>query len=199
MKSTLVIASANQHKIDEMNAILADSHFEVKGMRDLGIHDDIIEDGSTLEENALIKARYLYQLLGKNVFAEDTGLEVYALDMEPGVITARYAGPQRDAIDNMNLLLNRIQDFSDRRARFRTVIALIYDGVSYLFEGKVEGHIAPQMSGDGGFGYDPIFIPEEHKETFATLPHAIKNGISHRRRAIDKLITFLNNLHNTHQ
>ncbi len=186
----LIFASQNENKIKEINQMLT-SEIHVVGMREKGIQEDIVEDGISLEENALIKARYIYEKLGGNVFSEDTGLEVDHLNGEPGVHTARYAGEERDATKNMNLLLSNLSGSENRSARFRTVMALIYDGKECLFEGKVEGKISLEMSGNKGFGYDPIFIPDGYEETFADLDQEVKNKVSHRKRALEKLINFL--------
>lgn len=188
---TLILASSNEHKISEINKIFPNIGYHVISMKEAGCNDDIIEDGDTLEANALIKARYLHKLLSKDVFSEDTGLEIEALDGAPGVITARYAGTHRSAIDNMQKVLTNLKNEINRNAQFRTVICLIMDGKEYLFEGKVRGEIAVEQSGDGGFGYDPIFIPEGFDQTFAVLDESIKNEISHRKRATAKLVDFL--------
>ena len=190
MKDKLIFATGNPHKVIETGAIL-NNFMEVISMRDIGATEDIPETMPTLEGCALQKARYLANNYQVNCFSEDTGLEVDALDGAPGVITARYAGPEKDANANMNLLLKNLGNNANRGAQFRTIIALILDGEEHLFEGIVRGKIALAKSGNGGFGYDPIFIPEGHDVTFANLPSAIKNGISHRSRALEKLVAFL--------
>ena len=190
----LIFASANNHKLEEVSKIVDTSSYALKNLRDVGILEEIVEDGSTLEENALIKARYVHKRLNLNVFSEDTGLEVSALGGDPGVYTARYGGPQKVANDNMDLLLKNLAPFEDRSAQFRAVVALIYDGQEVLFEGIVKGRIATEKSGSDGFGYDPIFIPEGYDKSFAELPDSIKLGMSHRTRAVQKMFHFLENL-----
>ena len=190
----LIFASANNHKLAEVNKVVDSSKFSLRNLRDIGILEEIIEDGATLEENALIKARYVYNKSSLNVFSEDTGLEVSALGGDPGVFTARYGGPQKDAQDNMDLLLKNLESHSDRSAQFRACVALIYEGKEVLFEGIVKGRIALEKSGHEGFGYDPIFIPEGYDKSFAELPDEIKLGMSHRTRAIEKMFEFLENI-----
>jgi XTP/dITP diphosphohydrolase len=163
------------------------------GLRDLGFDVDIEESGKTLEENALLKAEFLYAKIGKSVLAEDTGLEVAALKGSPGVHTARYAGEARDPEANMKKLLLELKGVSDRQAAFRTIIVLRHPKGTEIFEGMVNGSIAESRSGAEGFGYDPVFIPEGYDKTFAELPAQIKNQISHRARALQKLIQFLQN------
>lgn len=187
----LIFASANNHKLEEVNKVVDTSKYELKNLRDVGILEEIVEDGATLEENALIKARYVHVRTSLNVFSEDTGLEVSALGGDPGVFTARYGGPQKDANDNMNLLLSNLSSHKDRSAQFRACIALIYNGQEVLFEGIVKGRIASKKSGVDGFGYDPIFIPDGYDKTFAELPDEVKLGMSHRTRAIQKMFNFL--------
>jgi len=190
----LIFASHNTHKVREVEDILGKELVSIKGLDDIGFHDEIEETGGTLVENALIKARAVYIKTGQNVFSDDTGLEVYALDMAPGVHTARYAGETKDADANIQKLLNALMEKQDRKARFRTVVALIYEGEEYLFEGIVEGRIAGDKAGVKGFGYDPVFIPEGYKQTFAELDAEIKNSISHRFLSIEALRTFLQDL-----
>jgi len=187
----LIFASANNHKLEEVNKIVDSTKFSLQNLRDVGILVEIIEDGDTLEANALIKARYVHQKTGRNVFSEDTGLEVFALGGEPGVYTARYGGPQKDANDNMDLLLRNLSIHSDRTAQFRACVALIFEGQEVIFEGIVKGRIALSKSGKTGFGYDPIFIPEGYDKSFAELPDEVKLGMSHRTRAIQKMFEFL--------
>lgn len=191
MKKQLIFATANIHKQEEVGKVIDHSKFEFVNLKDVGITEDIEETGDTLEANALIKARYVVQRTKSNVFSEDTGLEVDALGGDPGVITARYAGPQKDAHDNMDLLIKNLEGKDDRSAQFRAVIALIIDGQEVLFEGIVRGRIAKEKSGVEGFGYDPIFIPEGYDKTFAELPDEIKLGMSHRTRAVNKMVEFL--------
>jgi XTP/dITP diphosphohydrolase len=189
---TLVFATNNPHKAHEIEQIL-DGQFSVKTLKDIGCDIDIPETADTLEGNALIKARYVKEHYGLDCFSEDTGLEVTALDGAPGVHTARYAGEQRSATDNMALLLQNLDGLptDQRSAQFRTVIALITDGEEHLFEGICPGHIAAAPRGTAGFGYDPVFIPEAHSTTFAEMADADKNKISHRGRATELLRAFL--------
>lgn len=189
----LVIASNNAHKLSEIQAIVGDK-FDIISLEAIGCHDDIPETAPTLEGNALQKARYIYERYHCDVFADDTGLEVAALDGRPGVHTARYAYPDRnDTEANVAKILQEMQGVTDRSAQFRTVIALIYKGVEYLFEGKVEGCITTECKGTDGFGYDPVFEPEQLGLTFAELGVEAKNTLSHRARAVQKLCEFLNN------
>jgi XTP/dITP diphosphohydrolase len=187
----LVIATNNAHKLSEIKAILG-NQIEVLSLADINCFDDIPETAETLEGNALQKARYIYEKYGCNCFADDTGLEVTALNGAPGVHTARYAFPDRhDPKANTLKLLSELQGVADRSARFRTVIALILEGKEYLFEGIVEGHIPTEERGTEGFGYDPVFAPVEIGKTFAELGVEVKNEISHRARAVKKLTEFL--------
>jgi len=186
----IIVASNNQHKIREISAVL-NSSVTLVTMAEAGITEDIPENESSLEGNALEKARYVYRLTGKNVFADDTGLETEALDGAPGVHSARYAGPGKDSDANISKLLHELQGHENRRARFRTVIALILNKKEYLFEGIINGRIINEKRGRQGFGYDPVFIPENEKLTFAEMPSARKNQISHRAIAIKKLSDFL--------
>lgn len=190
MKDKLIFATGNPNKVRETGQILKD-YMDVISMKDIGATEDIPETMPTLEGCALQKARYLATNYQVNCFSEDTGLEVDALDGAPGVITARYAGPEKNAAANMALLLKKLGDSSNRGAQFRTIIALILNGEEHLFEGIVRGKISHQKEGTGGFGYDPIFIPEGHDATFANLPAEVKHGISHRSRALAKLVDFL--------
>jgi XTP/dITP diphosphohydrolase len=178
----LVFATNNAHKLEEAQAILSE-HFNVLGLNDAGFLGELPETNPTIRENALQKMRFYFELSGKDCFADDTGLEVEALDGNPGVDTAHYSG-SRDAIANMNLLLLNLEDADSRRARFVTVIAAMVDGQEIVVEGEVWGTIAQEISGDGGFGYDPVFIPEGYTETFAELPASVKNTMSHRARAM---------------
>lgn len=187
----LIFATSNQHKADEVAQILNFDWLTITTLKQIGFTKEIEETGDTLEANAMIKSEAIYELHPKNIFAEDTGLEVYALNMEPGVYTARYASELRDADENMYKLLKNLSDKEDRRARFRTALSLIWDNKRYMFEGIVEGNIAIEKSGAGGFGYDPIFIPEGYDKTFAELSSEIKNSISHRARAVAQLKDFL--------
>ena len=191
IKHRLVIATNNEHKLREITAVVGDQ-FEILSLADLKCYDDIPETADNLTDNALQKARYIHQRYGLDVFADDTGLEVVALGGRPGVHTARYAYPDRnDPEANVAKILREMEGATDRRAQFRTSIALIKDGQEYVFEGKVEGHIATQCRGTEGFGYDPLFEPEGRGLTFAELGVAVKNDLSHRARAVRKLIDFL--------
>jgi len=186
----LVFASNNKHKIREISDLL-DDNFKILGLSDVNITEDIPEDAETLAENALFKAKYVHDRTGMNVFADDTGLEVDALGGAPGVYSARYSGEGRSFDDNITKLLGEMEGAENRFARFRTVIALILDGSEYLFEGTVEGEITKERRGNGGFGYDPVFLAEGYDLTFAEIPLSEKNKISHRARAMRKLLEFL--------
>lgn len=188
----LVFATNNQHKIYEVRNMLG-QNFELVSLDDIGCTDEIAETSKTLEGNASQKAHYIYDNYGLNCFADDTGLEVEALGMAPGVYSARYAGPQRNSIDNMNRLLAELDKIKNRKARFRTVISLIINGNEMLFEGIVDGEILHQPIGQLGFGYDPIFRPEGFSTSFAEMDLVLKNSISHRGRAFEKLIHYLKN------
>ncbi len=191
MRRKLVFATNNAHKLDEIRAILGDE-IEIVSLADIGCHTDIPETADTLEGNALQKARYVYEHYHCDCFADDTGLEVEALDGAPGVHTARYAYPDRhDPEANTRKLLDALKEKSSRRAQFRTVIALILNGEEHLFDGRVEGSIATEKRGIEGFGYDPVFIPEDSGKTFAELGVEAKNRISHRARAVARLCEFL--------
>ncbi len=192
----IVFATNNKNKLREIREIVGDK-FEILSLANINCDVDIPETGATLEENAMQKARYVWDNYHMNVFADDTGLEVEALGGEPGVHSARYAeGTDHDSNANMTKLLRRLDKNNNRKARFRTVIALIMnEGQTIVeFEGKVEGHIATEKHGTEGFGYDPIFVPEGYDKSFAQLGEEIKNGISHRARAVKKLAEYLANL-----
>jgi len=188
----IVFATNNQNKLTEIRNILG-NQFDVVSLQDIGCHDDIPEKGQTLKDNALIKARYVYEKYHVNCFADDTGLEVEALGGAPGVYSARYAGGAHDSEANMQKLLAELHNKDNRKARFRTVIALIIDGKETCFEGIVNGDIIREKRGGEGFGYDPIFRPEGYAQTFAEMGANIKNQISHRARAVAKLCEFLRN------
>lgn len=188
----LVFASANENKVLEVEHKLG-GDIQLKSLRAIGCNEDIPETGLTLEENARMKARYVWDHYKVDCFADDTGLEVDALDGAPGVYSARYAGPQRSSDDNMELLLANLNGMANRSAQFKTVICLIRGGEEFLFEGVVRGEIIEQRQGSDGFGYDPIFRPEGATETFAEMTMDTKNTISHRARAIAKLSQFLKN------
>ncbi|NQV53837.1 MAG: RdgB/HAM1 family non-canonical purine NTP pyrophosphatase [Flavobacteriales bacterium] len=186
----LIFASGNAHKIKELND-KSPGHIQVISMREKGFEGEIAEPGETLEENARIKADFIYDLFGENVFADDSGLEIEALDGAPGVFSARYAGPDCSFEDNNKKVLIELAGEENRRAHFRTVIHLILNGEHFSFEGAVNGTIIAQLKGTEGFGYDPIFLPEGHDRTFAEMSLAEKNSISHRAQAVEKLIHFL--------
>jgi len=186
----LIFASNNKHKIKEINNILGNS-FRLLSLSDVNIDEDIAENETSLEGNALAKARYVYEATGMDVFADDTGLEVEALGGRPGVHSARFAGENKDSDANIDKLLFLLEGKSNRHARFRTVIALILNGIEYLFEGIVNGVITDEKRGRQGFGYDPVFIPENRGLTFAEMDLDAKNKISHRARAFEKLKSFL--------
>lgn len=187
----LVFASNNKNKIKEIQSILPES-IKILSLEEIGCHEDIPETADTIEGNAILKANYVTQKYGCDCFADDTGLEVNALNGEPGVYSARYAGLQRNADDNMNKLLDALKDKQDRSAKFKTVIALNINGEQHLFTGIAKGEISLNKTGNQGFGYDPIFRPENYSETFAELSLEIKNKIGHRGKATEQLIDFLN-------
>ncbi len=193
----IVFATNNKNKLAEIRDMLG-SDFEVLSLNDIDCHDDIPETSTTLEGNALQKAQYVSKRYGMVVFADDTGLEVDALDGEPGVHSARYAeGTDHDSEANMRKLLQKMENADNRKAQFRTVIALIRhqpDDIVTFFEGKVEGEIIQEKRGDSGFGYDPIFVPQGYDKTFAELGMEVKNQISHRAKAVEKLVTYLKSL-----
>ena len=187
----LVFASNNKNKIKEIQSILPDT-IKILSLEEIGCHEDIAETADTIEGNAILKADYVTKNYGYDCFADDTGLEVTALNGVPGVYSARYAGEHRDANDNMDKLLDALSDQSDRSAQFKTVITLNLKGEQHLFTGIVKGNITLAKAGSEGFGYDPIFQPENYTETFAQLPLEIKNKIGHRGKATQQLIDFLN-------
>ena len=186
----LIFATNNAHKLREVAQVVGEN-FEILTLRECGITEDIPEEQPTLEGNALQKARYIYERTGIDCFADDTGLEVDALGGEPGVRSARYATDGHDDEANKRLLLERMEGVENRSAQFRTAVALIIRGEEYLFEGVVRGEISHEELGDGGFGYDPLFLPEGHTESFAQMSAEQKNAISHRGRAIRALAEFL--------
>lgn len=186
----IVFATNNDHKLREVKAIVP-SHIEVISLMDLGCSEEIPETANSLEGNALQKARFIHQKFNCDCFADDTGLEVDALNGEPGVYSARYAGKDCNNIANIQKLLRNLSGKTNRNARFKTVIALILNDSEYLFEGVINGHLTQNMRGSNGFGYDPIFIPDRYNETFAELGDDIKNKISHRAIAVQKLAAFL--------
>jgi len=189
-KINLIMATKSIHKVKEIREML-DPSFSLITMEEAGFNDDIEENGDTLEENAWIKADTLYRALNTNVFGEDTGLEIDILEGLPGVNTARFAGEHRSDLDNIKKVLDLLDGQTNRSAQFRTIIALIFNGEKYTFEGIVRGKIAKEIRGDNGFGYDPIFIPDGYEQSFALLPSMVKNAISHRGIAVHKMIAFL--------
>ncbi|MEA3478321.1 MAG: non-canonical purine NTP diphosphatase [Bacteroidota bacterium] len=189
MKS-IVFATNNQHKLEEIRSIIGDQ-YEISGLKDIGCYDDIPETAFTLEGNSSLKARFVWDNFGMNCFADDTGLEIVSLGGRPGVHSARYAGEECIADNNMSKVLGELREFENRAARFRTVISLILDGNESLFEGVVYGNIIKDKRGSRGFGYDPIFVPEGYQETFAEMDPATKNSISHRALATAKLANYL--------
>lgn len=189
----MVFATHNKYKAEEINKILG-SRWNIRSLDDIGYGREVPENGITLEDNALQKARYIWEEIGANCFADDTGLEIDALNGAPGVFSARYAGPSKDSGQNMKKVLEEMEHIEDRKARFRTVIALIWNGEEFFFEGAVEGMILKEKSGSQGFGYDPIFLPEGFERSFANMSVAEKNQISHRGRAIRKLVDHLESL-----
>lgn len=190
----LVFATNNKHKLDEVRKITSHHPVEIVSLAEINCFDDIPETADTLEGNALQKAHYIQEKFGLNCFADDTGLEVEALNNAPGVYSARYTGPGHDSEANMKKLLHEMEGKENRKARFRTVIALVWNGKTYTFEGIVNGTITTAKRGENGFGYDPIFIPEGYDQTFAELGDNIKNQISHRAKAVEKLDEFLTQL-----
>lgn len=187
----LCFATNNQHKIDEVAALLG-GHFSLLSLRDVGFNGELAEDFFTLEANSHQKAEIVFKNFNVSCFADDTGLEVEALNGEPGVFSARYAGPQRNSDDNMSLLLQKLASHSNRNARFRTVITLFEsDGTVKQFEGIVTGKILTEKRGTEGFGYDPIFQPDKFSKTLAEMTMEEKNKISHRARAVSKLVAYL--------
>ena len=189
MKKKLVVATNNAHKLEEIAAILGDE-MELLSLKDIQCFDDIPETADTLEGNAAQKAQYIYHNYGMECFADDTGLEVEALNGAPGVFSARYAGDGHDSEANMQKLLKEKQGKENRKAQFRTAICLMMNGEEHLFEGIVKGEIIEEKRGGAGFGYAPIFVPEGYDLTFAELGNDIKNTISHRSRAVEKLCQF---------
>lgn len=186
----LIFATANTHKLNELKSLMP-PQVELAGLAEAGISEDIPETADTLEGNALLKARYVFERTGLACFADDTGLEVHALGGRPGVYSARYAGEQKNADDNMNKLLEELEDKPVRTARFRTVIAFTDRKQEILFDGIVEGLIGFEKRGAKGFGYDPVFFPEHSDKTFAEMTMEEKNTMSHRARAVEKLLEFL--------
>ena len=193
----LIFATNNQHKVDEIQSAIG-NQIEVISLNEAGIDIDIPEPHETLEENASEKSRTIFSITGINCFSEDTGLEVDALNGEPGVKSARYAGEEKNFVKNIEKLLKNLEGKSDRKARFRTVISLILDGKEWLFEGVSEGEIIQDQRGHNGFGYDPVFMPSGSTRTFAEMDLEEKNMFSHRRKAADALVLFLQHRRETH-
>ena len=186
----LTFATNNSHKLQEVSQMFA-GIMQIGGLADIGCAEDLPETGNTLESNALQKARYVHDKYGVDCFSDDTGLEVESLNAEPGVYSARYAGESKDSVANMQKLLKNLNSIANRKARFRTVIALIFEGKEYVFDAEVAGNITEKPAGTNGFGYDPIFQPEGFDRTFAELNSEEKNSISHRAKATEKLSAFL--------
>ncbi len=193
MKNKFVFATNNVHKLQEVKEIL-NNNLELLSLTDLNCNTDIAETADTLEGNALLKARFVYENYHLNCFGDDTGLEVEALNGAPGVYSARYAGEGHDSEANIKKLLHNLEGIENRKAQFRTVFALILNGKEHLFEGIIKGEIIKVRKGTSGFGYDPIFIPEGYTETFAEMGNEIKNEISHRAIATNKLCNFLQSM-----
>jgi XTP/dITP diphosphohydrolase len=189
-KRKLLFATNNSHKLREIREI-AGSEFEIIGLKDVGFEGEIPENQDTIEANAAQKARYIYENIHIDCFADDTGLEIEALDGRPGVYSARYAGEGCSFDDNIEKVLHELDGSGDRKARFRCVVCLILEGGEYFFEGRIDGNITKERNGNGGFGYDPVFIPDGHNQTFAEMPPYLKNGISHRGKAVTRMIRFL--------
>lgn len=186
----IVFATNNEHKLDEIKKI-SKGQLDILSLSDINCHDEIPETGNTLKENALIKAQFVKDKYGIDCFADDTGLEVEALGNAPGIYSSRYAGPNCGSEDNMQKLLQDLQDKGNRSAQFRTVIALLLNGEEHYFEGIISGEIIHQKEGTNGFGYDPIFRPVGYDKTFGELPEKVKNSLSHRAIATQKLVAFL--------
>jgi XTP/dITP diphosphohydrolase len=189
----LVFASNNLNKIKEIQNIIKGS-IELLSLEDIGCYEEIPETADTIEGNAVLKANYVTEKYGYDCFADDTGLEVNALNGEPGVYSARYAGEQKNSDDNIDKLLENLTHKEDRTAQFKTVIALNSNGAQHLFTGIAKGVITNERRGSHGFGYDPVFVPEDHTQTFAQLDSESKNKISHRAKATQQLIDFLNSI-----
>lgn len=195
-ENSLILASHNPNKLKELRLLVREMNIQIISLAELQFEDEIIEDGATIEENAMIKASAIYNHFKKPVIGEDTGLEVYALNMKPGVHTAIFGGPHKNPSDNIAQLLDQLSGIVDRRARFKTCIAYVDKNNSWTVEGIVEGRIAVQPKGHGGFGYDPVFIPEGYTSTFAELPIEVKNSMSHRGRALQNCSARLEQMFN---
>ena len=189
-KISIVFASQNQNKLKEINDLLKNK-FIVTGLDELNYHLELEESFSTLKENALQKARFIQDLFKENCFADDSGLEVPELNNEPGVNSARYAGPEKNDQNKIQKLLKNLEGSTNRKAHFKTIIALIFNEKEFIFEGVIHGRISAEPKGNKGFGYDPIFIPDGYNKTFAEMEKEEKNNISHRAIAVNKLVDFL--------
>lgn len=189
----LIFATHNKNKLKEVKSLVPSS-IELLSLDEINFNDDIEETADTIEGNAILKAKTIYEKTGINCFADDSGLLVDALNGAPGVYSARYAGEQKNDQDNMQKLLHELNDKPNRNAHFKTAMALIIDGKDYLFKGKIEGKIITEKLGTNGFGYDPIFVPDGYHETFAQLDSETKNKISHRARALGKLLEFIHSI-----
>ena len=189
----IVFATNNPNKLKEIQSLIP-KEIEIISLNEIGYNEDILETGDSLEANAFQKAHYIKDNFNYDCFADDTGLEIDELNGDPGVYSARYAGPERNENANMNKVLNELKGKKNRKAQFRTAIALILKGEEHLFEGKIEGYISKDKQGNEGFGYDPIFIPENDIRSFAQMSMQEKGAISHRGRAVKKLVAYLNNL-----
>jgi XTP/dITP diphosphohydrolase len=190
--NVLIFASNNQHKVEEINSVVGNA-YKVISLKDAGIDIDIPEPHDTIEANASEKSTTIYRITGQNCFGDDTGLEVEALNGEPGVKSARYAGEEKNFAANIDKLLYKLSGLENRSARFKTIISLMWRGREHLFEGIIKGRIIEERKGGNGFGYDPVFIPEGSEKTFGEMALEEKNKFSHRRKAMDKLIDFLKN------
>ena len=186
----ILFVTNNPHKLREIREI-AGNDFTVMSLGDIGFVGDIPETQDSLEGNACQKSKFIYEKTKMNCFADDTGLEIDALDGRPGVYSARYAGEGCNFSDNINKILKELDEIENRKAKFRSVICLIIDGEEYLFEGRIDGTIGTERKGDTGFGYDPVFIPNGYQQTFAEMPPYLKNGVSHRGRAMLKMMKFI--------
>lgn len=193
LKKELTFVTGNPHKVEEVNYLIKDN-FKITGLKELDFFEEIPETSDSIQGNAIQKAQFIFDRFKIDCFAEDTGLEVDFLGGKPGIHTARYAGPQRNANENMDLLLKHLDHAPNRDAQFRTVVALFLDGELTCFEGIARGKISEKKKGAAGFGYDPIFIPNDYQQTFAELSQEIKNEISHRGKAVRKLISFLSKI-----
>ncbi len=189
---TLLFATNNQHKLREIREI-AGTNLKILSLKDVNLDIEIPETQETIEGNAVQKARFVYEKTGLDCFADDTGLEIDALDGRPGVYSARYAGEGCSFDDNVQKILTELNGLENRKAKFRCIICLVMDGKEYLFDGRVDGVITTERQGQDGFGYDPVFLPDGHNQTFSEMPAYLKNGISHRGRAVEKMFRWLKN------